>query len=301
MSVKQGGAEWLDIESPSEAEINNLGKKYKLHPVILDELKNPSARSRVENHGSYLYMIYYFPVYNEKERVSRRSEIDLIITKSEVITVHYEHIQILEELKNNLGEKDVVFNNAVSLTHKIIGTLLNFQQRQLSHIQQKLEKVSLELFKDRERQREKDLLERISYIKRDISEYRLVVRPQRNILESFLHTGCDFLGDTCVIYTNDLIGEQLKTMDQLDDYRQAIEDFESTNNQLINIKNTQVVKTFTILAFLTFPMMLFAALFGMNTKDTPLVDHPYGFWIILSIMIATMAGMYVYFRKKDWL
>ena len=109
------------------------------------------------------------------------------------------------------------------------------------------------------------------------------------------------MGSQCQIYLNDLIGEHMKIVDQLEDYRQAVDDFESTNNQLINIKNTQVVKTFTILAFVTFPMMLFSAVFSMNTKDTPIVESEHGFWIILGIMVSAMLIMFAYFRKKDWL
>ena len=103
------------------------------------------------------------------------------------------------------------------------------------------------------------------------------------------------------MYLDDIIVDHLRLTDQIEDYHEALEDFEDTNNQLISIKNTEVTKTFTILAFLTFPMMLFAALFSMNAKDTPLVDLRYSFWIIFGIMAVAMAGMFAYFKKKEWL
>lgn len=128
------------------------------------------------------------------------------------------------------------------------------------------------------------------------------MHPQKRILDSFFKIGCEFLGGSpSQIYFNDLEGEFMKILDQLDGYREAIEDFETTNNELINIKNAQVVKTFTILAFLTFPMMLFANLFSMNVKHTPIVGRDFDFWIIFVIMAVAMSGMYLYFRNKDWL
>jgi Mg2+ and Co2+ transporter CorA len=48
-------------------------------------------------------------------------------------------------------------------------------------------------------------------------------------------------------------------------------------------------------------MMLFAALFSMNTKGTPIVDHPHGFWIVFGIMAVIMLIMLRYFKKRDWL
>lgn len=300
MEIVKGKVNWIDILRPTEKDFTWLEEHFHFHPVILDELRGPSVRAKVEAHRDYLYLIYYFPLYDSKEKVSQRSEIDFLITKKEVITVSYEKVEVFDDLKRSLNPRSRVFEDTLRLTHKLLELLLGFEQRQLVHIREKIESVSAELFKDRERERERGLLEKISYLKRDISQYRLIVRPQRYIFESLLHRS-QFFGPDSHIYVNDLIGEHLKVLDQLEDYRQAVEDFEITNNQLINIKNAEVVKTFTILAFLTFPMMLFAALFSMNTRDTPIVEFPYSFWIILGIMALAMTGMYRFFKRKDWL
>jgi len=301
METIKGRVTWINIVKPAEADIKWLKTTYRLNSDILEELRSPSPRYRIESHSNYLYLIYYFPIYDAEERVSRRSEIDFIVTKKEVITVSYEKNPVFEDLLVSLHPKNRVMEDTMQLTHKLIESLLSFQNRQLNHIREKVDSVSTELFRDRESIRERSLLEKISYLKRDISQYRIIVRPQKDILETFTKVGCGFLGPSCPIYLNDLIYEQAKIMDHLEDYRQAMDDFESTNNQLINIKNGQVVKTFTILAFLTFPMMLFAALFSMNTKDTPIVGVTGDFWILLSIMLVAILGMFLYFRKKDWI
>ena len=292
---------WVHLGRPTEKELDWLKKTYHFHPIIIDELRGPSARARIETNSNYLYLIYYFPLYDPNERVSTRSEIDFLITKKEVITVCYDKNEVLEGLLTTLNPKTRVFSDTLQLTHKLLESLLSFQQRQLVHIREKIDRISTELFRERERERERTLLESISYLKRDISQYRIIIKPQKHILTSFFENGCSFLGPTCQIYMNDLLGEHMKVIDQLEDYRQAIEDFEATNNQLINLKNIQVTKTFTILAFLTFPLMLFAALFSMDVGGVPLAAHPFGFWIILAVMIVAMAGMFAYFRKKDWI
>ncbi|KKW17006.1 MAG: Mg2 transporter protein CorA family protein [Parcubacteria group bacterium GW2011_GWA1_50_14] len=301
MKTTTKGTEWINLVRPSGKEVEELGKKYKLHRLIIEELKGPSARPFVENHKSYLYFIYQFPIYDPVNKVSRRSEMDFIITKKEVITVSYNNEELIREIQKSWKPEREEFENTLQLAHKLLESILAFQERQLTHIREKVDTISAELFRDRESQRERALLEKISYLKRDISQYRIIVRPQRHTLESLSRTGCDFLGEACQVYMNDLIGENIKILDQLEDYREAAEDFEDTNNQLIGVKNAQVVKTFTILAFLTFPMMLFAALFSMNTKGTPIIDHPQGFWIVLLIMILGMVAMFAYFRRKDWI
>lgn len=295
------GVRWLHASDPSEEELQEIGKTVRLHPLILEELKTPSARAKIEHHKNYLYFIYYFPVFDAKEQVSRRSEIDFIVSKKEVITVTYEHIDALEELKAKFESKIPDFESAPALVHRILIALFSFEERQLDHIREKVEQIGSELFHERERERERVLLQKISYVKRDISQYSIIARPQKHMLESLTDAAAAFFSSSSTVYLNDLLGEHIKIMEQLDNYRQAVEDFESTNIQLINLKNAEVTKTFTILAFLTFPMMLFAGLFSMNVEATPLVHRPDAFWIILSVMITAMGGMFAYFKQKDWI
>ncbi|MBI2033951.1 MAG: hypothetical protein HYT13_02535 [Candidatus Liptonbacteria bacterium] len=301
MEIIQGKATWIDVVKKSQHDIDWIKQKFKIHPVILDELKGPSARAHVEHYGSYLYLVYQFPIFEEAKKVSRRSEVDFIITKNTVITVHYEELLPLAEFKKDLGRnaelKDKALSNTLLLAYNLLLFLISFEERQLRHIQEKIEKVGAQLFKNKE----KYVLQEISYLKPDLSEYRIIIRPQEHLLKSLLDTGVDFWGKSGRVYLNDLIGDHLRLTDQIEDYREALEDFEDTNNQLISIKNTEVTKTFTILAFLTFPLMLFSALFTIGAEGTPLVDRPGAFWIILVIMLAAMAGMFAYFKSKKWL
>jgi Mg2+ and Co2+ transporter CorA len=208
-----------------------------------------------------------------------------------VVTVHYDSL-----VKAMDGFDITGCDSSLIVMYKLIEHLLTFQERQLRHIREKVEAVGKEIFKDKE----KDVLQRITYVKRDISEYRIVVRLQEPILRSLLVKGKKFWGDNAEIYLSDLMGDQLKVVNQLEDYREAIADFEDTNNQLMNLKINSVMKTFTSLSFLTFPFMLIAALFSMNTRGTPIIDLPYAFWVVVGIMMIGMISMATYFKKKEW-
>lgn len=292
MEIKEAkGVRWVNVGKPSEKELAWLGKEFGIHPVIVEELRGPSARGRTEAYKNYLYFIYYFPSYDQDDEASERSEIDFIVTKNSVVTVHYDGLGGALD-----GISIAHCDSSLAVTYRIVEHLINFQERQLRHIREKVESVGKEIFKDRER----EVLERITYLKRDVSEYRIVVRLQEPILRSLLAKGKKFWGESSEVYLNDLMGDQLKIVNQLEDYREAIADFEDTNNQLMNLKINSVMKTFTSLSFLTFPFMLIAALFSMNTRGTPLVDLPHAFWIIVGIMVIGMASLTIYFKRKGW-
>jgi len=293
---KNKHVQWIDIQKPTGKDLAWLKQKFKLHPVIVDELRGPSARARVEQYDGYLYFVYYFPMYDTEDAASIRTEIDFIVTKHAVATVHYEPLTgVLEDFDVRAAD------SSLQLVHAIIQHLLNFQERQLRHVREKVEAVGRDIFHDKER----EILEKITYLKRDISEYRIVVKLQEPTLKSLLAKGKAFWArdakaEDVEAYLNDLAGDHLKVMNQLEDYRDAVSDFEDTNNQLMNLKINTVMKTFTSLSFLTFPFMLVAALFSMNTIDTPIVNLPGAFYIIVGIMLVGMISLGIYFKNKKW-
>jgi len=289
---KNKRVQWIDVTKPDAHDISWLAEKFGLHPVIIEELKGPSGRARVEAYKEYLYFIYYFPKYDEQEGASVRTEIDFVVTKDAVATIHYEPIS------DALDHFEVGYEgNSLQLVYNLIEHLINFEERQLRHVREKVEAVGREIFKDKER----EVLERITYLKRDVSEYRIIVRLQEPILRSLLIKGKSFWDEEeAEVYLSDLMGDQMRVVNQLEDYRDAVSDFEDTNNQLMNLKINSVMKTFTSLSFLTFPFMLLAALFSMNTRGTPIIDLPGAFWIVFGIMIIGMITLGVYFKRKKW-
>lgn len=291
---------WIDVPNPTERDLAWLKKEFKFHPILIEELANSSARAKVESFGNYLYLIYHFTNYDPNESASRRAEIDFLITKNEVISVRYDDIDGFSDFKRSLKDPkkmNKAFQSTFQLTHQILLHLIAFHQRQLDHVQRKVDVIASELF----RGNEGELLKKISYLKRDISEYQLIVRPQQHLFNSLLENGVAFWGPTSRVYLADLAGDYLKLVNRLESYREAVSDFEATNNQLMNVKTNEIMRTFTVLAFTTFPLMLIAALFTMRTGGVPFENEPAGFWIVLGIMAAIMCAMFFYFRKRRWL
>jgi magnesium transporter len=287
----KGAAEWLDFQRPTAKELEPLRKRFGFHDVILQEVLGPSARSRVETYDDYLFLVYYFPVYDPKEQTSHRAEVDFLITRDAVITTHYEPIEALKGIKGLQKE------NSLHLLYEILETLCRFEERQLHHVREKVEAVGNELFRDKEQ----EILSKISLVKRDISEYRLIVRSGESVLNSLRDRGLAFWGEDARVYLNDLAGDHLRIINQIEDFRQTVVDFENTNVQIMNVKTNQVMKRFTAMSFLTFPFVLFVALFDMHLMGNPLNGMPGAFWVAFGGVFIGIVTLASYFKRRDWL
>jgi magnesium transporter len=304
METHRAALPWIDVQldentTTADPRLVALQQRFDLHPIIVKELAAPSPRTRVEDFGSHLFLAYQFPLYDEKNRVSRRAEIDFIITKDTVVTVHYERLHALEFAVHQEEVFDGKHADSLpfELTYHILSHLLAFNQRQLRHISDKTEAIASELFKNQGR----DLLERISYLKRDISEYRVLFNPIGPLIESLIPSCSRFFGPETTPYLNDLRADYLRIFQRLEDYRAAILDYEATNTQLLNARNGDVMRVLTMMSFITFPLVLIAALFAVRLEGMPLLTHPHGFWILLGLMALLAMSFFLYFKRKGWI
>jgi len=83
--------------------------------------------------------------------------------------------------------------------------------------------------------------------------------------------------------------------------RELLAELRTTNDSLLYAKQNEVMKTLTIMAFVTFPLTLLAGIFGMNTAYTPLVGRSYDFWIVIGIMLALTVLFFSFFKYRKWL
>ena len=293
---------WHHFFMPSAADMKWLGKTFNFHGLVLDELSRSTARPRVDNFGQYLYLVLHFPIFEARERKTHPREVDFILTKKELISVAYEPVPPLEDFfKKCSAEKSCeelfASRTPAHLFFHIVQNLYSFALRELDHIQSNINRIEDEIFSGRER----EVVEELSVVRRDIIDFRRAIKPQLMTLESLAEHGTALFGPGLKPFFVSLIGEFTKVWDLLENNKEALDALYDNNATLLSVKQNDVMKILTIMAFTTFPLVLFAQLFGMNTMATPIVGSPNDFWIIVGIMVAATVGMFAFFKRKKWL
>ncbi len=290
---------WLDILSPTGLDIQFLRKNFDFHPIILDELQHLSDRSKVENYDGYIYLVVHMPNYDSNNRSAREAEIDVLVTKDTFITVHYENLEPLEQFEKLLlnNKLRTHINNTGQLLYYFLGEIDKFSLRQLSHIEEKVKKIGKDLFKGKER----ELLEEISHVKRDLAALGIITWPERNILESLIHSGTHFWGEKMRIYFNDALGDHWRVIHTLNNLKETLEAFEQTNSHLLDFRTNEAMKILTIVAFLTLPLTLFVSVMQVGMFSPFFSNNPIIIWTLLGLMVVISTILIIYFRKRKWL
>lgn len=301
-TLKTKALAWHHLAKPEAAELVRLERRLGFHPLVVEELMRPTMRPKVEAYGSYLYMVLHFPLFDATTRKTRPVEVDFILTKQELITVTYEPIPPLDSFfKKCQTEKSCqelyASKTPGHLLFFVVKELYNFSLRELDHIQENIDHIEEEIFSGRER----EVVEELSVVQRDIIDFRRAVKPQLMTLESLASEGVTFFGPALKPFFASLIGEFTKVWDLLENNKEALDALYDNNATLLEVKQSDTMRILTIMAFATFPLVLFAQLFSMSTVATPIVGSRYDFWIILIIMILATVGMFTFFKRKKWL
>lgn len=293
---------WHHFHQPAAADFKWLGRHFNLHGLVLDELTHSTIRPRVDDFGTYLYLVLHFPIFEERERKTHPREIDFILTKHGLITVTYEAVPPLEDFFKRCStdqscEELYASKTPGHLLFHMVKDLYAFALRELDHIQENINRIEEEIFSGRER----EVVEELSIVRRDIIDFRRAIKPQLMTLESLAEHGTAFFGQALRPFLTGLVGEFTKVWDLLENNKEALDALYDNNATLLEVKQNDTMKILTIMAFTTFPLMLFTALFSMDTVNTPIIGNRYDFWIIVAIMLLAAMGMFTFFKRKRWL
>ena len=284
---------WIDILSPTKEDIAYLNKHYKIHPVIINELEHPSARSKVRQYDDYLYLVLHFPYWDEKAKTSNPYEVDVILTRQSLITVRYQRDADIEkgvaDLKNEITDE-----NSLKIFYKLVEFFLEFASREMYHIGEKIKEVEKGTFSSRENK----MVINISYIKRDILDFRRIFRWLQTILSSLGRMGPRVFGSEYKIYFDDLEGDSLKIENTIENLADIISSLEQTNNSLIQTRIDTLNKVYTTISAITWPTLLIISTYQMSLHGMPLTNSPNAYWRIVSISVIPSIFIYIYLKRK---
>jgi len=275
-------------------------RDYDLDPLIAEELLVPSFKPKVERRGDTIYAILHFPA----PRVGGRrpeQEIDFVIGKHFLITAHYAAIDPLHSFAKAFEVDSVLHRTHAQHGGHLFALLAKELYRTLlaecETLRHRLDAIEDHIFVGDERA----MVMHLSHAARAVHDFRQILVPHREMLVSLEAATARMFDPGYSWWVRDVIGTHDRVEQTLLHLRESAQELRYTNDSLLNTKQNEIMKTLTMMAFVTFPLTLIAALFSMDTHGTPIVGMPGDFWIIVGMMLVLVAGMLAYFKHKRWL
>lgn len=292
---------WIDLREPTAEEVREVMEECNIEPELMSDFTKPVPRSGILHTNEAIKITFDFPVVKRTD-IEGAHEIKCVITKDHIVTARYEDITAVHKFAKEF-EVMSVLKKADKKAHAghifiaLITQLYAGLEEKLDYLESRMRKIETEMIN----QREREMVVEISDVARRLISFNQTLVVHDGILAEAPATFSSLFGKDFECRVKELHEHYHYIMRRVTTLSHIVDELRDTNTGLLTTKQNEIMKILTIMAFVTFPLTLFASLFGMNTEELPIVGHEHDFLIILSIMGVATILFFVYFKYKRWI
>ena len=299
--IEQNGFEWTNIENPTNDEIIQCVEKYKINPQNAERMIVPSDGSHIHFADGMIFISLQFPSPHNQYAYQNSGEIDFILGNGFLVTIHYSPSDVLYQFQNKFETESLKDDNktinSVMIFFKIIDFIYDKIRADLHFMGNRIYSIEESIFRGDD---DKLLVSKIPAARREMLDAKQLLRTHEEIWKKFYEEGKAFFG----IDFTDSIAAALhgyrKIFRTIEAYREMLEELYDSHRTLLATKTNNVMKTISIVAFLTFPLTMLAQVFG-SPLILGIIDQEESFFYFLSTSLIITALIFLYFRTRGWL
>jgi len=288
---------WVDVEHfGDESILLDLGKRFGLHRLAIADIVSLEQRPKMEEYSEKLFVILR-EICSFQAR--RTEQLSLFVGKGFVLTFHDHTSPILQAVRARIQRGLGRIRNAEAdyLLYSLIDAVVDGYWPVLEECGERLEALENAIGADSQTFSLKD----IRVMKRTLLAIRRSVWPLRDVIQSLQRGDSDLIRPETTLYLRDAHDHIARTMDLLEVYREMASDLLGMQMATVSNRMNAVMKVLTVIATIFIPLTFIAGIYGMNFKQMPELDMPWGYAGSLSLMAAVALAMLLYFRRKGWI
>jgi magnesium transporter len=304
---------WIDVTSPTPEELRRLQEELQLHPLVMEDLTDWDERPRVRPFdGSYFIVFYAVRLGEKKEERLRCQQINIVIARHYLLTVHTEPIEEIPEVIRRWRENAAAMAPDVNIPlYSLLDTLVDGYFPCIDQIADRVDEMEDQVFQGLGQ----DALQAIFSLKKDMVNLRRVVAPERDVVNVLLRGDQGIFSASALVYFQDLYDHLVRVIDSIDTYRDllssAMDTYLSVVSNRLSENSIEMAKsanqlnaTMRILTSWSIILMsgaLIAGIYGMNFEYMPELHWRYGYYAALGAILLVGGALAAYFRRRDWM
>ncbi|MFH1775434.1 MAG: magnesium/cobalt transporter CorA [Chloroflexota bacterium] len=300
-SVTWGNLTWVNIENPTEREIDYLAQNYPFHPLDLDDCLSRIQRPKIDEYKDYHFLVLHFPVFNIEARVTAPSQLAVFIGENFLITLHKGELKPLVKLFRECqideeSRQEIFASGSGYILYRIIDRLVDYCLPILNKIGDNIEEVEDNIFAEGVR----GTVREISVLRRDVIAFRRIIWPMRAVLGGLEPKIRRCNKVDMAVYFGDMVDHVDRIWDGLDEYKEIIEGLNDTHDSLATNRTNDIVRMLTIIATILLPITVVSSIYGMNIP-LPFQRSPLALLYVFLVVLAIIGGMLYFFRRQRWI
>jgi magnesium transporter len=279
---------WLDVRGiHNPAEIEELGKKFGLDPLLLEDVLDPDQRPKYEQteKGVFIVLKILMPTGENDEFLSEQFSIFL--------SDGFRSLKVrMQQANSRLRTRRSDY-----LAYAIIDLIADQYFPVLDSCSDRIQFLEDAINTNPSQ----NLKSSFHKVRQDITEIRRILLPTRETINGLMRTDNPSMTEKTRRYLRDVMDNLMQMIDMNDDQAELLNSLHDLHMSEMSYRMTEVVKILTVITSIFIPLTFITSVYGMNFKHQPEYNWPWAYPALWIIMIIVAIVQVIYFWRKKWL
>ena len=302
--LSKNSVTWIHMQGPMRAStIRSIGNIFKLHPLTLEDVLNKGQRPKIDEYDDLIFVIMSMPTVIDGS--ISIEQVSIYMGENYIISFHAGTNDPFDPLRNRLRKKSGRIRSLKQdyLLYGIMDLVIDEGYPILERLGESIEHIEESLLSTTVK---KSTLGDIHQIRRELILLRRNLWPQREVVNNLLRGENPLFKESTSPYLRDCYDHTIQILDLIENYREMAASLIDIYLSSTSYRLNEIMRVLTMIATIFIPLTFIVGIYGMNFNHPdspwamPELHWYYGYPMIWGTMIAIVAGMVFYFKRKDW-
>jgi magnesium transporter len=290
---------WIDLCAPDVTDLQLVADELGLHRLAVEDAAQGHQRPKLDRYDGHDFLSAYSVHLDVETGELHTDEIAAFITPTALVTVRQDDSFPIEKLVERWDDnRDLTKYGVGALLHGLLDFVVDGHFATVESLDDQIEQLEDLLFDDRPHDR--DVQRRSFELRKSLVQLRRVVLPMREVVNTLMRRDIGLVHDELMPYYQDVYDHVLRATEWTESLRDLVNTILETNLTIqgnrLNIITKQVTSWAAIIAVPT----AITGFYGQNVPF-PGFAHQSGFLTSLILIVALSSGLFLVFKRKEWL
>lgn len=292
---------WLNFHRIEKKElITQFFKNQNFDQLVLEDVYARMRRPKLEEYDEYLFFSLRSVLPPESNTVRLEQEqLSFILGKNYLVSLQEKSSDFFQDVRGRIELKKGTIRDkgADFLLFRLLDATIDNYYKVVEYVNERSRMLEPKIIDDPD----SELLKEIEMQKRKLLVMRKIVGPLKDITLSLEKVENNLLSKQNIHYYVDLKDSCLAILDDIDSTISLLDGLTNLYYAVQGQKMNETMKVLTVISAIFIPLTFLAGIYGMNFHNIPELRSPYGYFILLGVMVIITILMIIYFKRKGWL
>jgi magnesium transporter len=297
LDTSDGRFVWIGLHEPDQRLLRTVQQRFGLHDLAIEDALLAHQRPKLEIYGDTLFIAVRTVSLHDRKLLC--DETHIFAGRGYVVTVRHGSTTAYREVRARCeGAPKMLAMGEGFVVYSIMDFIVDNYFPILQEFESEVDALEDAVFS---RTTDRPNIERIYEVRHELQLLRRALQPLQEMCNRMMRFDVPLIDQAMHPYFRDIQDHVIRLVESIDNQRDLLAAALEAHLLLSSVEQNKIIKIFSVAAVVLMPPTLVASIYGMNFKNIPELEWPYGYSMALVLMVSVAVLPYLFFKWKKWL